>query len=150
MTRADRNVWQNFVWNKLTTLVMFDFYDPELMCFAHKNNVRVVSMGKLLTKPIPLWHPFLSLSGAVPKNILLNDQKVDQWIDVQLRYIKERFLDGINIDIEYDIPKDSPLVDGLSKFMFKLRDRFHSALPQSQVTFDVPWSPYNSKGQSFF
>ena len=148
MTKANRSVWQNFDWTKLTTLVMCGFYDPELMCFAHKNNVRVVSLGEPFDTS--LKSEYLTTctinSGIPPKEMLTNDQKVDKWIDDQLQYAKDRFMDGINIDIEYEIDRNTPFVDGLSKLMFKLRDKFHAALPKSQVTFDVPWSPYNAKG----
>ena len=98
------------------------------MCFAHQNNVRVVALG------IP------------PKEMLLNNTAVDMWISDQIRTAKMRFLDGINIDIEYEIEKDSPYEKALTDFMVRLRDRFHAELPKSQVTFDVPWSPYNEKG----
>ena len=78
--------------------------------------------------------------------MLLDEPLVDKWIDTELQYASDRFLDGINIDIEYDIDKESPLVAALSRLMAKLKDRFHSALPHSQITFDVPWSPVNAKG----
>ena len=86
------------------------------------------------------------ISGVIPKNDLTDSQKVDKWISDQIVYAKDRFLDGINIDVEYDIESGSPYVDGLSEFMAKCRDRFHAAMPKSQVTFDVPWSPYNVNG----
>ncbi|CAG2112516.1 unnamed protein product, partial [Medioppia subpectinata] len=125
---SNRTEWTQYDWTRITTIALFGWYDPELMCHAHKNKARVVGLG------------------VIPKADLTSDDKVDKWIADQLSYAKERFLDGINIDVEYDIDAGSPEVDALTRFMGKVRDRFHQALPHSQVTFDVPWSPYNVKG----
>jgi len=89
---------------------------------------------------------FWIFSADFPKTDLTNDQKINQWISDQIQYAKDRFLDGINIDIEYDIDSKSNLVEALTQFTAKVSDSFHNAIPGSQVTFDVPWSPYNSQG----
>ncbi|XP_054153481.1 di-N-acetylchitobiase-like [Oppia nitens] len=127
--QSNRTEWQLYDWSRLTTIALAGFYDPELMCHAHKNQVRVVTLADF------------------SKQDLLDQQKVDKWIGQQIDYAKERFLDGINIDVEYDIDADSPLINGLTEFTGRVRDRFHAALPKSQVTFDVPWSPTNEKGK---
>jgi len=76
----------------------------------------------------------------------MNDTKISQWINNQIQYAKDHFLDGINIDIEYDIDANSNLVKALSAFTARVSNSFHNAIPGSQVTFDVPWSPYNVQG----
>ena len=38
--------WLTFDWDKLTTIVLFDFVDSELVCHAHQHNVRVLHNGE--------------------------------------------------------------------------------------------------------
>lgn len=48
VTRCDKSVWSQYDWTKLTTIALVEFYDAELMCFAHQNNVKVVHLGKFI------------------------------------------------------------------------------------------------------
>ena len=77
----------------------------------------------------------------------MNDTKITLWIRTQLSDAKSKHLDGINIDIEQPINEGSPLINGLTKFTKRVVDSFHSSIPGSQVTFDVPWSARNVKGK---
>lgn len=39
--------WKSYDWNKVTTIVEFNYHDDELMCFAHSKKARIVFNGTL-------------------------------------------------------------------------------------------------------
>jgi hypothetical protein len=43
---CNSSVWSKFDWEKLTTIVMFNFYDIDLLKHAHDNGVIVAKMGE--------------------------------------------------------------------------------------------------------
>ncbi|XP_071795850.1 di-N-acetylchitobiase-like [Asterias amurensis] len=115
------STWKHFDWTQLTTIVMFNRHDPKLMCFAHSKGVRVVSMGVL---------PAASLSSISARS---------NWIMDRVNDVIGEHLDGINIDIEYPLKQSEAHL--LTDFMSELTKTFHLSIPNSQVTFDVAWSP---------
>lgn len=129
MNGCKKEVWSTFDWNKLTTLAVSDCFDPELICFAHQHHVRVV------------------LFGACPTNYLLNETAREEWIQEKLNLVQEHHLDGYNIDFEDPVEETSPLVDGLTSLANETAQKFHKAIPSSQVTFDVAWSPHGIDGR---
>ncbi len=56
-------------------------------------------------------------------------------------------LDGINIDIEYPLNKSQAHL--VTDFMSELTKTFHISIPNSQVTFDVAWSPKCVDGRCY-
>ena len=46
-----KSTWLTFDWKKLTTIVLFDFIDAELVCHAHQHNVRVLHNGECRDRP---------------------------------------------------------------------------------------------------
>lgn len=45
--QCDNATWSKFDWGKLTTIVLDNFYDPQLYCHAKANNVRVVNLADI-------------------------------------------------------------------------------------------------------
>ena len=39
------SAWKSYNWSLVTTVATFGKYDPELMCYAHKQRARVVLKG---------------------------------------------------------------------------------------------------------
>lgn len=115
--------WMFYNWTMVTTLAMFGKYDPELMCYAHSKGARVVLKGDVL------------LSSIV-------DQKQrTAWITEKVNLAKSQFMDGINIDIEQMVERDSPEYYALTDLVKETAEAFHKEIPGSQVSFDVAWSP---------
>ncbi|RWS07308.1 Di-N-acetylchitobiase-like protein [Dinothrombium tinctorium] len=125
---VNRSVWQKFNWNKLTTIALAGFVDRELICHAHRKGVRVVFIANY------------------PSDKLLNESYRTNWIKEKLVFARENKFDGINFDFEDPIPRASAKVKALTELVAETRKVFHTHLPGSQVTFDVPWSPINELG----
>uniref|UniRef100_A0A8D0LB12 Di-N-acetylchitobiase n=1 Tax=Sphenodon punctatus TaxID=8508 RepID=A0A8D0LB12_SPHPU len=118
-----RKTWKFYDWSQITTVAAFGEYDPELMCYAHSKGVRVV------------------LKGDVPLGEIINAYVRRAWIAQQVDLAKKQFMDGINIDIEQEVNKTSPEYYALTALVEETTEAFHRAIPGSQVTFDVAWSP---------
>lgn len=127
---TNRSVWEKFDWTKLTTIAIVGFYDPELLCFAHQQSTRVVSLGNY------------------PTSDLLDSNKRTEWVMNQVKYAQDHFLDGINIDFEDPLEERSPEAEALTQLTRETSDTFHRLIPGSQVTFDVPFAPLNDQGLS--
>ncbi|XP_030850869.1 di-N-acetylchitobiase [Strongylocentrotus purpuratus] len=113
--------WQDYDWDHITTITMFGYYDPKLMCFAHSKGVRVVDLGGF---------------GA---DLLTNDTARIEWVMSKVEFAVINHLDGINLDIEFALTKEeAPL---LTSFVQMTTEVFKQSIPHSQVTFDVAWSP---------
>ncbi|XP_067846999.1 di-N-acetylchitobiase-like [Heptranchias perlo] len=115
--------WKYYDWFKVTTIAAFGPYDPELLCYAHANQVRVVLRG------------VFSLWNTVYK------QRREKWVDKQLQLAKRQFMDGINLDVNIADKKPSIGYFKIPQLVSETMDVFHREIPGSQVTFNVPWSP---------
>lgn len=128
IVNATSEAWTKFDWTKLTTIVFTGFYDPDLYCYAHQHKVRVVYLA------------------SFSLDLLEDTTRVKRWVDEQVVYAREHFLDGVNIDFEDEIQKNDPRVDSLTQLVNETTIAFHETIPGSQVSFDVPFSPVNEKG----
>ncbi|KAI1304641.1 Di-N-acetylchitobiase [Halotydeus destructor] len=126
---ATETVWSKFDWNKTTTIVLCGLFDPALYCHAHENGVRVVTLQNY------------------PVADLLDSDLRQAWIQKQVNYAQALYLDGINIDFEDVVEAGSHEVYALNALVQDTADAFHDVLPDSQVTFDIPFAPYNDLGQ---
>lgn len=113
--------WKRYDWSKVTTIAMFGDYDADLMCFAHSQGVRVV------------------LKGVFSEDTLYNKQAASQWMMDKVKMAVSQHMDGINLDIEFPVNETSAPV--LTQFVQEATKVFHNSIPNSQVTFDVAWSP---------
>ena len=72
-----------------------------------------------------------------PMKQLLNDTFMEEWLSNELKTIKSLFADGINLDPEAPIAKDSKEAAALTKWTKAAVDLFHHEIPGSQVTSSV-------------
>ncbi|KAM4548976.1 di-N-acetylchitobiase [Odontesthes bonariensis] len=115
--------WKSYNWSMVTTVAAFGKYDAELMCYAHSKGARVV------------------LKGDVPLSYIVDQANRTAWITEKVNLAKSQCMDGINIDIEQAVEKDSPEYHALSDLVKETTEAFHREIPGSQVSFDVAWSP---------
>lgn len=104
-------------------VALFTDWVPGLLCMAHYHGARVVN------------------SAFYPASDLSDTTKRSQWIAQQVLTAQQWFLDGVNVDIEYPVAQSSNDSAFLTALMVELTTAFHQAIPGSQVTFDVAWSP---------
>ncbi|KAM4022807.1 di-N-acetylchitobiase isoform 1-T1 [Anomaloglossus baeobatrachus] len=115
--------WKFYDWAHVTTVALFAPYDPELMCFAHSKGARFV------------------LKGDVPVKDIVASEKRSAWIAEKVNLAKAQYMDGINLDIEQPVLPQTPEYYALTALVKETTEAFHAAIPGSQVTFDVAWSP---------
>ncbi|XP_054836059.1 di-N-acetylchitobiase [Eublepharis macularius] len=115
--------WKFYDWSQITTVAIFGKYDPELMCYAHSRGARVVLKGDVSVKEI------------------VDPAFRTAWINQKVDLAKKQYMDGINIDIEQVVAKSSAEYYALTALVQETTEAFHKAIPGSQVTFDVAWSP---------
>ncbi|CAJ0958954.1 unnamed protein product [Ranitomeya imitator] len=115
--------WKSYDWAHVTTVALFAPYDPELMCFAHSRGARFV------------------LKGDVPLKDIVDSEKRSAWIAEKVNLAKAQYMDGINLDIEQPVLPHTPEYSTLTALVKETTEAFHTEIPGSQVTFDVPWSP---------
>ena len=124
--------WKMYNYTYLTTLAIFTELDPQLVCHAHQNNVRVV---------LGVYFDLTKLD---------NFDYRDHWISATLDSVKSSFLDGINIDIEDPIPSIDSLTDQLFMvFLDEISTAFHREIPGCSVSADVAWSPNCIDGRCY-
>eukprot|EP00118_Oscarella_pearsei_P015946 m.148468 g.148468 ORF g.148468 m.148468 type:complete len:357 (+) comp38498_c1_seq15:57-1127(+) len=117
------NDWHDYDWTKLTTLALF--YSPNdtnLTCYAHSKGVRVVSSGNMAVAD------------------MLNKAARSSFIEKQLSLAKKFYLDGINLDVEWPL-NSTAARNALNDLVAETKSAFSRAIPGSQVSFDIGWSP---------
>lgn len=118
--------WEKYNWTELTTLATFYRYNDsesfKLVCHAHANNVRVVPhIGSDILK----YH---------------DEKSQDTYIHGLIEDIEKYSLDGMNIDLESPIAKNSSDYHLLNTMVQKLYKAFKARNSSYQVTIDVAWS----------
>ncbi|KAL6068472.1 Geranylgeranyl transferase type-2 subunit beta [Balamuthia mandrillaris] len=82
------------------------------------------------------------LSTSFPVANLSNAQQRHEWIEQQIERVASKNADGINFDMEAQIPASA--VEERKMQVVLMQETvaaFHSRIPGSQVSFDVAWSP---------
>ncbi|XP_060685600.1 di-N-acetylchitobiase-like [Hemiscyllium ocellatum] len=115
--------WQHYDWSKITTVVVSDDFDTNIVCEAHQNKARVILQAKL------------SL------DILSNQNQRKKWISRYASDVKQFFMDGINLDVTFMIDNESIFYNDLTRMVRDTVQTFHKEIPGSQVSFNAPWSP---------
>ncbi|XP_069190978.1 di-N-acetylchitobiase-like [Procambarus clarkii] len=85
----------------------------------------------------------------IPTSDLPNATARHNWVKLRVSDATLNFLDGINIDFEDVINPDSPEQEGLTNLVQETAEMFHTALPGSQVSFDVAWSANGIDGRYY-
>jgi di-N-acetylchitobiase len=121
--------WKQYDWTQLTTVAWSK--DQDLMCFAHSKGARVV------------------LQASFDASILTNATARQQWITNHVQTALTYHLDGTNFDYESPLPPNDPRADDYRQLISDTTAAFHSAIPGSQVSVDVAWSPNNIDGRYY-
>lgn len=120
--QVNRTNWHGYRWDLLTTVVLFDGLDPDMLCHAHAHGVRVV------------W-------GATFTDWLGNATARDLWVASWVAQVRDSFTDGINFDFEWFVCPDTAEQAGLTLLVTSLSTELKAVLPSSQLSFDVVWRP---------
>ncbi|XP_071983583.1 di-N-acetylchitobiase-like [Engystomops pustulosus] len=115
--------WKFYDWAHVTTVALFADYEPELLCYAHSKGARFV------------------LTGDVSLKDMVDPDNRSAWITKKVNLAKMQYMDGINLDIEETVLRDTPEYYALTALVKETTEAFHREIPGSQVTFDVAWSP---------
>ncbi|XP_043226760.1 di-N-acetylchitobiase-like isoform X2 [Amphibalanus amphitrite] len=118
-----QSTWLTFDWKKLTTIVLFDFIDAELVCHAHQNNVRVLHNANFL------------------KANVTNATYRAQWVAEHVNYTRFHYLDGINVDFEDPMDAKEPARQAFVQLMNDTRKALQDYNVMTVLSVDVPWSP---------
>ncbi len=111
LNTSDPAVYRGFDWSKLTTIVLFDFVDSDVIAMARKNNVRVA---------------FKAVGPELSESELTKSSSRRRWIKAQLKYALQHGLDGgINVDFEGPMTRGGPGAKGYSKLIEDLASVFH-------------------------
>ncbi|EFA76415.1 glycoside hydrolase family 18 protein [Heterostelium album PN500] len=128
VTAADYTIYD---WEHLTTIVLFEEPDPQMICIAHKNNVR------------------LSIGSEFPFDHLGDGNFTQQWIQGYIQVLKNNYYDGINFvnmfinqDFEYVISENQSILSGLyTGVVAQTTFEMKKVNPFYQISVDVPFSP---------
>ncbi|CAN8004653.1 unnamed protein product [Ixodes hexagonus] len=131
VSECNKTVWSQFDWSRLTSIILVDFNDTQLYCYAHERNVAV------------------SYSAKFPASLLANSTEQGHWIKKQLTHAESNFLDGVNIDFDAPVDRGSAESRALVQLVDDTAVAFHTLLPGSQVTFNAPWSPNGVDGRFY-
>ncbi|XP_065844596.1 di-N-acetylchitobiase-like [Oscarella lobularis] len=122
-TKSDH--WPHYDWSKVTTLALFHDIDNatmDLVCYAHSKGVRVVNHGNF---------DVADLLNATARAAFVSDQ---------ISVATANYLDGVNIDIESPL-NSTAMRAALVELVAETRRAFAEAIPGSQISYDVAWSP---------
>ncbi|XP_037091684.1 di-N-acetylchitobiase-like [Pollicipes pollicipes] len=115
--------WATFDWDKLTAIVLFDFFDPQIVCHAHRHKVRVLHNANFL------------------KANVTNATYRAEWVARQVSFTRLHYLDGINIDFEDPVGAKEPARAAYVQLVNETRRALTRFNVQTVLTVDVPWSP---------
>lgn len=136
--------WKSYNWSLVTTVAAFGKYDSELVCFAHSKGARVVLKGRslffLTSEDQRIPSEVLSFScslsprtGDVHLPDIVDPTNRTLWITEKVHLAKTQFMDGINLDIEQSVEKDTPEYFALTSLVKETTEAFHREIPGSQV-----------------
>jgi di-N-acetylchitobiase len=117
------NNWKNYNYNRVTTIALFGFTNPELLCFAHQRKIRVV------------------LSATLNGSLLNSSQYRDEWVEQQIQRVKDNYVDGLNLDYESPLASDSQERNFFTEAIGQLSAKMKMEIPGSQLSIDVGWGP---------
>lgn len=124
--------WRHYNFSMLTTVAWNT--NPELVCLAHAHKTRVVMNA-----------------DDAPVNGTVAQRKA--WVDKQVAFAQQNFLDGINFDFEGAVRGPGHLDPLNERYVALLEETtiaFHSRVgPGTMVSVDVAWSPNNIDGRAF-
>ena len=102
-----------------------------MVCTAHERKVRVL------------------LAASFDPSQINSSVYRQTWVKEQVSNVEVSFTDGINVDFEGPIPSGSSLKSDFVSMMAELSTQLKAALPGSQLSIDVAWSPACVDGRCF-
>jgi len=117
-------------WDQLTTVAWSE--DQDLMCLAHSKGARVVLNA----------YPGL-------RDALQNATSRMTWVRATVQKALDLHMDGVNFDWEDPALVDDKLVISYTKLVAETTLAMHTLIPGSQVSVDVPWSPFDVDGRNY-
>jgi len=124
--------WSSFGWDVMTTIAWAT--DPELICHAHANGVRVVAAAPSFTADL----------------LTTNNNTVRElWIDSTVAMVRAQRLDGITFDFESPIAWNDPAREHYVQLVNETTQALHKEVPGSQVSVCVAWSPDDIDGRAY-
>eukprot|EP01128_Nolandella_sp_AFSM9_P012523 TRINITY_DN9363_c0_g1_i1.p1 TRINITY_DN9363_c0_g1~~TRINITY_DN9363_c0_g1_i1.p1 ORF type:complete len:418 (+),score=31.98 TRINITY_DN9363_c0_g1_i1:145-1254(+) len=115
--------YEHYDYTHLTTVALWKLNDPQIFCYAHQRNVRVVLLVTIDVKK------------------LLNITYQQEWLRALPGISSPTLYDGINIDFESPVSRNSPESKALTSLVAAARATYQrSSFPDAQVTLDVAWS----------
>ncbi|KAL3922982.1 MAG: hypothetical protein SGPRY_004365 [Prymnesium sp.] len=122
--------WPLFDWSRITTLAWPGDAGVDLVCHAHRHGARVISGA-----PAPLFSP--------------DALRREGWIHALLDSVRSRWLDGVTFDYEEPMEKSSARMAQYAALVNETTRALHAAIPGSQVSVCVPWSPDAIDGRDY-
>ena len=76
----------------------------------------------------------------MPLENLTSAEDRSRWVQQQVQYARDNFLDGVSVDIEYAIPADQALArQGLTQLVQELANEFRMAFENSTTRILDPF-----------
>lgn len=121
--------WRAFDWNTITTICWAD--DPQLVCTAHAHGARVI--------------------GAIPDGMPLSGDKAVRaaYINRTVSMVRAQHLDGVTFDYESPLAFNDPRREYYVALVRETTAAMHAAVPGSQVSVCVAWSPDDIDGRAY-
>ncbi|XP_038649580.1 di-N-acetylchitobiase-like [Scyliorhinus canicula] len=123
--------YQHYDWSKITAVVISDTFNRHLLCVAHAHNARVI------------------MKGNIPSNALRNHDTTNTWIRQQVDIARASFFDGIYLEQWQKITPGTLEYGAMTQLVNETAEVFHRAIPGSQVSINVPWSPHCGDGPCY-
>jgi len=131
MLKLDPSLWSLMPWDRMTTVCLVGWMDPELVSLAHNHSVNVVYIANY------------------PKEQLLNSSFRKEWIWEQVTFASANNLQGVNFDFEDTLEEGSPESEAYTRVLKETVAVFHQDIPGSQVSVDVAWAPGGVDGRYY-
>ena len=117
---------------QLTTIAWAD--NITLVCKAHRFGTRVVIRADVDDKVL---------------HRVADAHKRKEWISKLLAKSKSNFLDGVNFDLEVALLPSDELTSIYTLLVNETVEAFHTEIPGSQISVDIPWSPFDVDGRNY-
>jgi di-N-acetylchitobiase len=108
--------WHSYDYSQLTTIVICTTdFDPQLLCLAHSRQVRLIWIAN---------YDVQQLGNTTART---------EWVNFQVDKVKKTFTDGINLDMEDEIPDGSISAFQYTQLVQELSNLIHTQVPGSMV-----------------
>lgn len=138
--------WRYYDWNRVTTVAWADPTIPELMCRAHAAGARVVMAAP---NPLPINGSAAAGNGGGGDDdgSIIAAQAL--WVEGTVNRVQTAYLDGIVFDWEMPVDPvtDTAVTENYVRLINATRQALHAAMPGSQVSVCLAWSPNGIDGR---